>query len=348
MSDNAFVSTRPRFSLNGEPRRELEPALTAMLISQPLHGCSHGELHFTNWGTPEGGREPDFVLDGISLGSVLEIRLGDDDRVTLFEGEITALEERYGEGAPTLVLLVQDRLHRLARSRHSRSFEDQSPDDLVQSIAAEAGLRSDVQLSAISADWHQLNESDLAFLLRIAARFDISLRLVDNSLRAKPEEPDPDPLSLSTQDSVLKARLIADLNHQATESMVNGYNLADDTATDYSADRLDPAPGGATAAAALRDLGWESTERIPQPFARSSAEAEAYARAHFRRQGRRFISGDLVCRGEPSLSSGREIDLSGVSPRLRGIYQVVHCAHRFDNATGYETHLKVNKGGWRP
>lgn len=348
MTDNAFVSTRPRFSLNGETRRDLEPALTAMLISLPLHGCGHGELHFTNWGTPEGGREPDFVLDEISLGSELEIRIGEDAADTLFKGEITALEERYGEGAPGLVLLVQDRLHRLARSRHCRSFEDQSPDDLVQSIAAEAGLRSDVQLSGLNADWHQLNESDLAFLLRIAARFDIGVRLVDNRLRAKPEQPDPNPLPLSAQDSVLKARLIADLNHQSTQSTVNGYNLAEDTAAEHTSDRLDPAPGGATAAAALSDLSWTSTESVPQPFARSSAEAEAYASAHFRRQGKRFISGDLICRGEPSLTSGREIDLSGVSPRLRGIYQVVHCAHRFDNATGYETHLKVNKGGWRP
>lgn len=347
MTDSAFVSTRPRFKLSGQSRADLEQALTGMVINLPLHGCAHGELRLTNWGILEGGQEPDFVLDDIALGAELEIQMGQDAPVTLFKGEITALEERYGEGAPTLVLLVQDKLHRLARSRHCRSFEDQSPDDLVQSIAGEAGLQADVNLATLTATWHQLNESDLAFLLRMAGRFEIGLRLVGNTLRAKPEETDPNPLPLSAQDSALKVRLIADLNHQSTESSVSGYNLADDASADFTAGAMTPAPGGTTAASTLIELSWAGAETVPQPFARSIAEAEAYAKAHFRRQGKRFIQGEIVCQGEPTLTSGREIDLSGVSPRLRGIYQIVHCVHRFDNASGFETHLRVNRGGWQ-
>lgn len=346
--ERAFASSRPSFQLNGSSRPDLEPLLTAMVVNLPLHGAAHAELHFTGWGIAEAAREPDFLLQEIALGDELEIRVGEERPETLFNGEITALEERYGEGSPTLVLLLQDRLHRLARSRHSRSFEEQSPEDLVRSIAQEAGLSSDLQLPSIQAEWHQLNESDLAFLMRIAASFDVGLRLASGRLRVRQEEADPNPLALDTQDSVLRARLIADLNHQPTAASVTGYNLNDDTATEYSAERLEPSADGTTAASVLNDLGWDGAERLPQPFARSSAEAEAYAKAHFRRQGRRFVSGDLVCRGEPSLSSGREIDLSGVSPRLQGIYQVVHCTHRFDNSAGYETHLKVTKGGWRP
>ncbi len=348
MIDPAFVSTRPKFKLNGQPRANLEPALTAMVVNLPLHGCGHGELHLTNWGIPEGGQDPDFVLDDIALGAELEILMGEDNPVTLFTGEITAIEERYGEGAPILVLLVQDRLHRLARSRRCRTFEDQSPDDVVQSIAGQAGLQADVSISSLTATWHQLNESDLAFLLRIAGRFDIGLRLAGNTLRAKAEAADPAPLALSGQDSALKVRLIADLNHQPTASAVHGFNLADDADADHTASGMTPAPSGTSAAAALSNLSWTGGEIVPQPFARSGAEAEAYAKAHFRRQAKRFIQGDIVCQGEPTLASGREIDLSGVSPRLRGIYQIVHCVHRFDNVSGYETHLKVNKGGWQP
>ena len=348
MTDSAFISTRPTCKLNGETRAALEQALTGMVINLPLHGCAHGELHLTNWGVPEGQQAPGFVLNDLSLGAELEILMGQDNPVSLFKGEITALEERYGEGAPTLVLLVQDKLHRLARSRHCRSFEAQSPDDLVQSIAGEAGLQADVSLSNLTATWHQLNESDLAFLLRIAGRFDLGLRLVGNTLRAKAEEGDPNPVQLNAQDSALKVRLIADLNHQPTQTTVNGYNLADDTGADFTSGGMAPAPAGTTAAATLHDLGWPGDECVPQPFARSSAEAEAYARAHFRRQGKRFLQGDIVCQGEPTLTCGKEIELSGVSPRLQGVYQIIHCVHRFDNLSGYETHLKVNKGGWQP
>jgi phage protein D len=348
MTDNAFISSRPRLKLDGEDRSDLPDALTAMVLNLPLHGCAHGELHLTNWGTPEGGSSPDFVLDDIALGSGLEILMGQDDPVSLFRGEITALEERYGEGAPTLVLLIQDKLHRLARSRQSRSFEDQSPDDLVTTIAQESNLEADVDLSGMTATWLQLNESDLAFLQRIAGRFDVALRLVGDGLRVRPEEPDPNPIGLSAQDSALRIRIMADLNHQATRSSVNGYNLADDAVAESSSSSMTPAPDGTSAADTLNQLGWPGAEVLPHPLARGSAEAEAYANAGFRRQGKRFLQGDIRCQGEPSLTSGREIELSGVSPRLRGLYQVVHCVHRFDNTTGYETHLKVNRGGWQP
>ena len=102
------------------------------------------------------------------------------------------------------------------------------------------------------------------------------------------------------------------------------------------------------AAATLAQLGWPGEEVVPHPFARSQAEADAYAGAHFRRMAKRFVQGDIVCQGEPSLKSGRDIELSGVSPRLRGTYQIVHCSHRFDSQNGYETHLKVNKADWSP
>lgn len=347
MAETAFTSTRPTIKIDGEQREDLQQALLAMQVNLPLHGSAHAELQLSNWGRPQGGQEPDFTLNDIALGAGVEIAMGNDAPQSLFNGEITAIEESYGEGAPSIALLLQDKLHRLARSRHNRSFEDQSPDDLAQSIAGEAGLQADAAISGITATWHQLNESDLAFLLRIGNRFDIAVRLDGNRLRAKAEEADPNPVALSAQDSALKVRLIADLNHQPLSSQVNGYNLASAEAVDFSADAMTPAPSGTSAATALGDLSWPGAEIVPQPFPGTSSEAEAYAKAAFKRQAKRFIQGEIVCQGEASLKPGREIELDGVSPRLKGRYQIVHCMHRFDNNSGFETHLKVNKSGWQ-
>ncbi|WP_150048147.1 MULTISPECIES: phage late control D family protein [Methylomonas] len=348
MADSAFVSSRPTIKIDGQKREDLQQALLAMQVNLPLHGCAHAELQLSNWGRPQGGDTPDFALNDIALGAGIDIETGDDQPLKLFSGEITAIEECYGEGAPSIALLLQDKLHRLARSRHNRSFEDQSPDEVLQSVASAAGLQTDVAMSGISANWLQLNESDLAFLLRLGKQFDVAVRLDNGRLRAKPEQADSNPLALSAQDSALKVRLLADLNHQALASLVNGYNLATAEAVDYRADALSPAPRGTQAAAALGNLSWPGEEIVPQPVPRSSSEAEAYAKAAFRRQAKRFVQGDIVCQGEPSLKPGREIDLDGVSPRLKGLYQIVHCVHRFDNNSGFETHLKVNKGGWQP
>ncbi|QTF94235.1 phage late control D family protein [Halomonas sp. BM-2019] len=343
----AFANVRPQIRVAGEARDDLGEALAAMLVNLPLSGAAHAELQLSNWGVPEGGRAPDFVLAALSPGDAIDVSIAaGGDPVRLIEGEVTAIEERYGEGAPMLVLLLQDRLHRLARSRHSRAFEDMSPDQVLRSIAADAGLRADIDVSGVSGNWHQYNESDLAFALRLLTRFDVALRLEDGVLRARAEAPDPHPVQLDTQDSALRVRLIADLNHQHPSVRVRGYNAAVADDIDRSSDTMQPAPQGQSAAELIRELGWPGDEVVPQPFARSSGEAEAYAAGHFRRQARRFISGDIHCIGEPTLRSGREIELDGVSPRLRGTYQVVHCVHRFDNTTGFETHLRVQRADW--
>ena len=347
MTENAFISSRPHVKVDGEEREDMQEALTAMVVNLPLHGGSHAELHLTNWGRPEGEQEPDFVFNDIGLGSLCEVLMGEENPTSIFIGEITAIEERYGEGSPFLALLLQDKLHRLARSRHNRSFEDQSPDDVVRAIASDAGLDADVQVSNLVSTWHQLNESDLAFLQRIVGRFDIALRLEGNQLRAKPEQPDATPVELDAQDSALRIRLLVDLNHQWRSSTVQGYNLSDAVEVEHTAASTTPAPAATTAADTLSHLSWTSDEVVPQPFARSSAEAQAYAKAHFRRQAKRFVQGDVVSQGEPELRSGREIELNGVSPRLLGTYQIVHCVHQFDNNNGFETHLKVNKADWQ-
>lgn len=348
MPDNAFINTRPVIHVDGQRRDDLSDALVGMVVNLPLHGCAHAELTVTNWGTPAGGDAPAYVFDDIALGAELEIAMGQQDPVRIFRGEITAIEEQYGDGAPSLALLLQDRLHRLARARQNRSYEEHSPDDIVRTIADDAGLRADVQVSSINQSWHQLNESDLAFLLRLLGRFDIGLRLEDDTLRARPEAPDSAPVELSAQDSALSVRLIADLNHQPVASRSQGYNVDTAEAVDHSSDRLTPAPEATSAADTLVRLGWAGDETVPHPFARSQAEADAYADAHFHRMAKRFVQGEIVCQGEPTLTSGREIRLGGVSPRLRGTYQVVHCSHRFDSQNGYETHLKVNRADWSP
>lgn len=344
--DQAFASARPALSIDGEERDDLQDALTAMVVNQPLSGFSFAELRFTNWGHGESGGAPGVVLQDIAFGASIEVLMGPGTPQRVFQGEITGIEERYGDGAPQLHVLAQDKLHRLARTRHNRVFEDQSPDDIVGTVASDSGLTADANMSTTSATYHQVNESDLAFLMRLAGRFDTAIRLNDQQLRARPEEPDPSPITLSAQDSALRVRLLADLNHQPSECRVLGFNAGTDQAVTGSARQLSTSAGGTTAVDLLGRLGWSGDEIVPQPFARSQGEADAYAQAHFDRLAKRFISGDVHCVGEPALGVGRQIELEGVSDRLRGTYHVVHCVHRFDQAEGFETHIKVNRPDW--
>lgn len=348
-TDSAFVSVRPQIKIAGTENSDLAEALTAMAINLPLSGIAHAELTVTNWIATGDSGEFDYGFQTIALGESLEVAMTNGEGFTqLFKGEVTALEESYGEGAPQLTILAQDKLHRLARSRNSRVFAEQSLDDVVNSLARAAGLTADVNLSSTVATYHQLNESDMAFLLRLSGSLDIAARLQDDQLRVRPEQADSNPIELNAQDSALKIRLIVDLNQQPTAVKVQGYNLDNDQEVSETGDSLRLPATHKTAASTLSDLSWDGEEIVPQPFPRAQGEAEALAKGHFNRAAKRFVSGDIQAIGEAALISGREINLSNVSARFAGRYQVVNCIHQFNSLSGFETHLKVNRADWQP
>ncbi len=337
----SFVSARPWFKVDGQDKPNLAAAVLALKVRLPQTGMASAELLVSNWGST-GGPNPDFIFQDLRLGSCLEILLQGSASLPSFAGEITALEERYGEGAPQLTILAEDRLHHLARGRASRAFADMSLNDVVQQLASQAGLSADAQVSSATGTWLQLNESPLAFLLRELAPYDVSLRVVDGSLRARDEEPDPTPLRLTPE----RARLIADLNHQPTELTVKGYNLKEDATANGTQTSLSPAPTGQTAVQELQRLGWAGPSFPPHPFARSQSEAEALAQKQFRQKAFRFVHGDLTCPGDGTLRSGREVEVTGLSARFNGKYQVINCEHSFDSTQGFRSHLQVQRPDW--
>lgn len=341
--DAAFISVRPRVNIAGSLRNDIGEALVEATVDTPLCGSANAEIRLINWGPLEGQQQPGFQFDDLRLGQSLEMFMGNDDQNPVFDGEITAIEERYGDGAPQLVLLAQDKLHHMGRERHSRTFDDQSLDDVAQALAQEASLACNANISSTSATWHQLNESNLAFLIRLTRPLDISPRLQNGELRVRPEEQDSSPLNVGVGDNAVKLRLISDLNHQPDNTDSRGFDPASSESVSHQADSMQPDPQGESAKDNLSRLGWAGKDNVPAPFVINQSQAEAQAAGRFRRRARNFLDGDLTCVGEPRLHSGREIDLQAVSPRLQGRYLVSHCVHRFSAEDGYKTRLRINR-----
>ncbi|WP_058557768.1 phage late control D family protein [Thiohalocapsa sp. ML1] len=344
--DAAFVSARPQLRIDGEVRVDLDAGLRALTVNRPLHGMAHAELQLVFWGAADDDPGPSYRFLDVALGAAVSIAFGQDTPVEVFAGEITAIEERYGGGAPRLVLLAQDRLHRLARQRRSRSFDDQSLDAVIGTIASDEGLSADANVSAVSATWHQLNESDLGLLFRLMAPFGMALRLDGETLRARAEAPDPAPIVLDTNDNALDLRLIADLAHQPGEVRISGFDPTADEDLAASAGAPTQAGGGQDAAAVLGTLGWPAVEPLPRPFPWRQGLADGYAQGQFDRRAHGFVAGAARCVGDPQLAPGREVDLTGTTPRFAGRYRVVHCVHRFDASDGYQTHLRLARSGF--
>src|SRR5262249_21173713 len=84
-----------------------------------------------------------------SIGTVVDVKLGYDDRVdTVMVGEIVALEPEFRQdGLPNLTVRGYDRLHRLQRGRKARTFVQQKDSDIASQIEEERGL------PARAGDW---------------------------------------------------------------------------------------------------------------------------------------------------------------------------------------------------
>lgn len=347
MAESSVISARPRITVNGDRRSDLDDAVLQAVIQLPLAGQSSAEINLQNWGASDSGMgEPGFRFNDLAFGDDLDIQISEEGQDAIFSGQITGIEERYGEGAPHLVILAEDALHRLARQRHSRSFEDYSLDDLVQEIASEAGLESDVNTGDVSGQWLQLNESNLALLQRLLPPIGIWPRLENGQLRAKAEQVDTSPVIVDAQDNALQVRIIADLNRQPIEAKVQGYDTASDEAVAAITNQVTGNPSGSTAADSLQQLGWEGDSVFPQPFAHTQAYADLLANGRFNFQAWRFLHGDVLCKGNPELRSGKFLDLQGVSTRLVGMYRITHCTHQFNSQDGYQTRMKVNRADW--
>jgi phage protein D len=337
-----YVSPRPAIKLKGAPNDDMVTSLLDIAVRAPEAGMASAEIRMVNWGT-QPSAPVNFLFNTVAIGDKIEIAFGLAQQKTVFSGEVTAIEERYGDGVPQIVLLAEDALHRLARHRISRPFVQQSPNSIVQTLASDAGLQADAKLSDTPGDYNQLNESDLHFLRRLAARYGVTPRVTASTLTCRKREALPAPVTLDASDTLKRLRVIADVTRQPLQAAVSGQDLTAGAPITATGSALMVPASGPTAASLLRGLGWDGAETFVGPAPATQAEATDYANAAFDGQGRRFLHGDLVCGGNPDVMVGAAVSLTGVSPRLAGVYAVVACAHLFDESAGYQTYARIER-----
>jgi phage protein D len=226
----AVYNAAPTVKVDNQSRAEVDRMLVAMEMSESLGGLTSMELRFGNFGTFSSGAtglvfEDDAVL---KLGAAVEVFAGDQTAPTsIFKGKVSALEGRYSsEHAPELVVLAEDALQAARMKRRSKVHENVTLADLVSAIAQACALTPKTDGLSTNVGTHvQLNESDLAFVRRILARYDADLQVVNDELHAAPRSRiQRNQIELSLTEKLRRARVIADLAHQVTEVTVGGWN----------------------------------------------------------------------------------------------------------------------------
>src|SRR3989440_11510554 len=124
---------------------------------------------------------------GLVPGKAIQVsaKVGRQEKL-LFDGEIVEIEPDFEPGTQQLMVRAFDRLHRLSRGRHVRSFLNMSDGDLVQKVAQEVGLQAQVgSTSQVHPYIFQNDETNLKFLQGRAAALGYLLYVQDKTLHCE-------------------------------------------------------------------------------------------------------------------------------------------------------------------
>lgn len=345
LSRLALYSARPTVRVNGSDDDRVSGLLTAMDMAERESGLSTLELRFTNLAA-DGTGGARFAFEDetpLKLGDRIAVYGGDENAPTeIFAGFVTALEAEFSEdGSPMLTALAEDKLQTARMKRRTRTYDDRSVADIARTIAQDHGLTPRVNgFSDPIGVQVQLNESDLAFLRRLLARFDGDLQVVGDELHVSPRaDVQRGRLELAFGSQLRRARVLADFAHQVNEVTVTGWDPAQgQRLTGRSSSGRDRGPGrGRSGADLLEQTLGRRSHHIGHLAVGTSAEVDAVAVAAFDQRRRRFVTVDGTAEGNPALRVGTHVELSGLGPRFSNTYYVVACRHRFDLQQGYET-----------
>lgn len=347
-------ATIPEIRVGGEARPELARDLALLQIDEDVNGMKRMLATFIAIGPREGERDEQLNwLDGrvLDFGKELKVSLGPtDSREEMFSGKISAIELSMEQGrSPEVVCLAEDRLMDLRMERRFKTYENVSESDLLQQIASQHGLSGVVDVQGPT--WptvQQWNQSDLAFLRERARRLAAEVWVDGTALHmATRDRRNGNAVTLIQGGSLMQVRLRADLAHQRSKVIVNGFDDAEQDAIDEEAGGSEiaaEAQGNNHGAQVLERAFAARTSYRVRDVPLKDAEATALARAALLARARRFVTASGVADGNTQIKVGSLLRLERVSPLFEGDgFYVTRVRHQFDQERGYRTHFDAER-----
>ncbi|WP_437277760.1 contractile injection system protein, VgrG/Pvc8 family [Sorangium sp. So ce375] len=343
---------RPTVRLDGSTRdnARVSALINAFRVTEQEMGLSSLELRLVNQATPQGGGDEDLALEDerdIKLGTKISLYSGDENRPReIFRGVVSCIEAEFPQsGPPELLVLAEDPLQKGRLSRRTQVHDHLRLSDLANQLASQMSLTPRVTGFTEDVGTHvQLNESDLAFLRRLLARYDGDLQVVGNELHVSPrKDVQRGTVELAWNSQLFHVRFCADLADQVTEVTTSGWDPKQGLRVAGSSQGANLGPGGGRLGSQiLSDVFGARSEHVSSPAVLTDLEARALADAAFDQRARRFVRVSGTAEGNPLIRVGTLVRLTGMSRRFNNTYYVVHACHRFQKTTGqYETDFQA-------
>jgi phage protein D len=279
----------------------------------------------------------------VALGDAGSLSLtgGAGTDVAVFAGKVDAIAERAGG---VRVVTVSNGSRELAQARLNRSFEQQDAGQIIEALASELGLSSELPGDAPALPRFVVDDrlSLYGHVARLAAWGGFVVCIgADGTLRVKDPGASAEPVArfahgLDVLDFALGERAL----HTAA-LQVTGEGAAGDQGSDAAYWlRKDPASNQSNA-------GTGTPSRVASVAVLRSADSVAgFARARLARVSEASTRGWLLTAGAPEVEPGDNIELSSMpQSSLDGSYRVEDIVHELDVRRGYRSRLRVIRAG---
>ena len=276
-----------------------------------------------------------------NIGDPVECSLGKGEE-PIFKGEVTAIEPSYEvSGITSMTIRAFDHMHRLGRGRKTRYWSLRLDSQVVEEVGAECGLAVEADgTSQIRGYILQRNESNIAFLKRLAARNNFILRVEKDFLIFKKPTFEGETREIKMGESLRSVRFAFNSVDQVQKVVVRGWDPKMKQEVEGSAVPEDLVKiGEGEYGATLSALFGDSVAYVTDIPVTQQSQATELAKAELDRLARQFCRGTATIQGDDKVRAGSMVEFSGLSEGQNGKYFVIATRHVISNRTGYTTEL---------
>ncbi|HNF97499.1 MAG TPA: contractile injection system protein, VgrG/Pvc8 family [Pseudomonadota bacterium] len=318
--------------------------ISSLVVKKDLDQPDYVQISLSNLGDTSGGSKFSAILKpGTDL--VVKIKVEGEGEQELFKGFVHGDDPTYDAHSPVSTdLQGMNAMHKLTRGRKTRTFTNQTDQQIIQKVVSEAGLSVNFgrEPPALRHEHlHQNNMTDLEFIRMRAARTGRVIFCEDKTLYYTKREKDQGPvakLDYNTQGTGALENFKPKMSAAAQVKKVVCHGWDPFQSTRESQKMECKAEGGAS------PLGGESGSSAfgdnPEvhvfdiPF-RSKEEGDLLAKSILEERQMNFINAEATGLGNSQIKPGKviELQLGGKESRFNGKYYVVGCEFSYSHSS---------------
>jgi phage protein D len=334
-NNDSGLRTAPSFELKigGQAYTQADPkGFQSMVIED--------HMDMVDMLTAEFGGAPSNPPWNFKIGDAVEAKAGAGSNL-LFKGNITAIEPSFpGEGITSIRIRALDPVSKLGRGRRTRFWENVKDSDIVKEVGAECGLSVKADpTDQTRAYVLQRNESNVAFLKRLAAQNNFTLRVEESTLEFKKTQYSGQDVGVEMGKNLSGVRMNFNSSEMVSKVEVRGWDIMakKEVVGTASSSDVTSVGGGTMGVSNASSAFGDSVAYITDVPVSTQEAANQIAKAEMERIARQFAKGSANMKGNDQVRAGARVQLKGLSAPQDGTYFIVSSKHTVNANSGYTT-----------